>query len=693
MKYYQLNDWIVHPEQCEIVDIQQQNRIQLEPQLMKLLTYLVEHQDKVVSRDELAEAIWPGVVIEDNTISRAITRLRKTLNDDYRQPQYIKTLPKRGYRLVANISECDHQTSIDNTSETKHSEAKRPAGSRASNQLLFAILITLLVVIASLAMVFLKLNQSESKAVTSYDTKPLSSQTGREYSPSFSADGNYFVFVSNNQSESWLYLQQRGQDTAVPLVRLHDPNTKPQWSPVKDSVIYSEQLGDRCELILLEKVTSSSMTKRKLMTCQQETRLRPEWHQQNDAIYLIEENTANTGQNLVYFDIVSSQKEAIELPVSTKQLIYAKPSQDGQYLGILTSFFNRNSKVIVLDSHSKKIISEISLNYEIDDFAWHPDTDSILHVGEHPSHKIIRHFFDNTQVNVAASEIGYLDEVRSIGTSPNFAVTSLYLDRDLILLEKGNESNVIDSAYPDYSGVYSNNGQSLAFASKRSGRAQIWLQRNDASIYQLSQFKESYYIYDIVWSPDDQLLMVRANNQIYLFDVSNGRAQKLNINHDKPKLLGWYEPGKIYYISEQKNRSNLFSFELKAQTSLLLMENIDQAFYQRETQSWYYTPQQSNSLFRSKALPQQSQQAQKENLVFHSASTLVYWQVFENLLFVVEKDSQSDLETLTQVDADGNKRLILDRERIGYFNPLAQDKVLITKVTSNESNIIELVAQ
>lgn len=693
MKFYQLNDWIVHPEQCEIVDIQQQSRIQLEPQLMKLLTYLVEHQDKVVSRDELAEAIWPGVVIEDNTISRAITRLRKTLNDDYRQPQYIKTLPKRGYRLVANVSEGHHQTSTDNSSETKLLAARYPADNQASNQLIFAILITLLVVISSVAMVFLKFNQSESKPVTSYDTKPLSSQTGREYSPSFSADGNYFVFVSNNQSESWLFLQQRGQDTAIPLVRLNDPNTNPQWSPVKDSVIYSEQLGDRCELILLEKVTSSSMTQKKLMTCQQEIRLRPEWHHQNDAVYLIEENTSNSGRKLVYFDIISSQKEDIELPASSAQLIYAKPSQDGQYLGILTSFLNRDSKIIVLNNRSKKIITEIPLNYEIDDFAWHPDTDSILHVGEHPSHKIIRHFFDNTQVNVAASEIGYLDEVRSIGTSPNFAVTSLYLDRDLVLLEREKETNVIDSAYPDYSGVYSNNGQSLAFASKRSGSAQIWLQRNDASIYQLSQFQESYYIYDIVWSPDDQFLMVRANNQIYLFDVSNGRAQKLNIKHDKPKLLGWYGQDMIYYISEQANQSDLFSFELEAQTSLLLMENIDQAFYQRETQSWFYTPQQSNSLFRSKELPQQNQQAQQENLVFQSDNTLIYWQILDNLLFVVERDPQSDLETLTQLDADSNKRLILSRERIGSFNPLAQDKVLMTKVTSNESNIIELVAQ
>ncbi|MCW9000784.1 MAG: winged helix-turn-helix domain-containing protein, partial [Kangiellaceae bacterium] len=314
MSSYQLNSWIVHPTQCEIVDAELGTMVQLEPQLMKLLTYLVERQNEVVTRDELANEIWTGVAIEDNTISRAITRLRKTLNDDYRQPQYIKTLPKRGYRLVAKVSEYHPQEGsdynlaggslvannlvhdslassdlIDNNLAAESVIGQNRAKTRVSSRLLLSIILTSLVVIAVIALVILQSNQTRPTPSTHYDTRPLSSQTGREYSPSFSADGNHFVFVGNNQSDTWLYLQQRGQDSAVPLVRLNDPNTKPQWSPIKDSIIYAEQTNDHCELILLEKVTSSSMLQKRLMPCQQKMRMRPEWHQQEYAIYFIQE--------------------------------------------------------------------------------------------------------------------------------------------------------------------------------------------------------------------------------------------------------------------------------------------------------------------------------------------------------------------------------------------------------------------
>ena len=102
---YRINQWCVYPSRCELVRVESGETQQLEPQLMSLLSLLVSHQNDVVSRERLADEVWPEQVIEDNTISRAVTRLRKALDDDYRDPIYIKTVPKRGYRLVAKVED------------------------------------------------------------------------------------------------------------------------------------------------------------------------------------------------------------------------------------------------------------------------------------------------------------------------------------------------------------------------------------------------------------------------------------------------------------------------------------------------------------------------------------------------------------------------------------------------------------
>ena len=77
----------------------------LEPQVMDLLTFLATTGGRVVSKDEIIDAVWEGRFIAEATLTRSIADLRRALDDDQRSPQYIETIAKRGYRLVATISE------------------------------------------------------------------------------------------------------------------------------------------------------------------------------------------------------------------------------------------------------------------------------------------------------------------------------------------------------------------------------------------------------------------------------------------------------------------------------------------------------------------------------------------------------------------------------------------------------------
>ena len=76
----------------------------LEPQVMDLLAFLATAGGRVVSKDEIIDAVWQGRFIADSTLTRSIADLRRALGDDQLPYRYIETIPKRGYRLVAPIS-------------------------------------------------------------------------------------------------------------------------------------------------------------------------------------------------------------------------------------------------------------------------------------------------------------------------------------------------------------------------------------------------------------------------------------------------------------------------------------------------------------------------------------------------------------------------------------------------------------
>src|SRR3989475_8770158 len=80
-------------------------RIRLQEQPLQVLQALLEKPGEVVSREELQRKIWPSdtFVDFDHGLYNAIKRLREALGDDAEKPQYIETVPRRGYRFVGKL--------------------------------------------------------------------------------------------------------------------------------------------------------------------------------------------------------------------------------------------------------------------------------------------------------------------------------------------------------------------------------------------------------------------------------------------------------------------------------------------------------------------------------------------------------------------------------------------------------------
>jgi TolB-like protein/Flp pilus assembly protein TadD len=75
----------------------------LQPQIFALLAFLLEHRERLVSKDEIFENVWDGRIVTDSALASRVKSLRKLLDDDGRTQRYIRTVHGKGFRFVADV--------------------------------------------------------------------------------------------------------------------------------------------------------------------------------------------------------------------------------------------------------------------------------------------------------------------------------------------------------------------------------------------------------------------------------------------------------------------------------------------------------------------------------------------------------------------------------------------------------------
>jgi TolB-like protein/DNA-binding winged helix-turn-helix (wHTH) protein/Tfp pilus assembly protein PilF len=101
-----INEWQVDPGALRIASGGKELR--LEPRVMRVLVYLAERPREVVSRQELEDHVWTGMVVGYDAVTNTITKLRKAFGDSSSEPRFIETIPKTGYRMIATVTPAEH---------------------------------------------------------------------------------------------------------------------------------------------------------------------------------------------------------------------------------------------------------------------------------------------------------------------------------------------------------------------------------------------------------------------------------------------------------------------------------------------------------------------------------------------------------------------------------------------------------
>ena len=223
---FEIGDWRVKPDCNRMIHRGRGIERKLEPRLMHLFCFLAANPGRTLSRGDLITELWPQVIVTENSLTRAVSELRKHLGAVGGGAVKIETVPKKGYRLIAEQSA--------NASKWRGA-LPWPAFSLPA------------LVVAILAGGWLNERGADPVAPYRSDTAltdfgqefvPVSSNGGlsevQHEAPALSADGSRFAFIRHDAAGSTLWLGElHGGVEPVAVYSSSLPLTNLVWSPLE----------------------------------------------------------------------------------------------------------------------------------------------------------------------------------------------------------------------------------------------------------------------------------------------------------------------------------------------------------------------------------------------------------------------------------------------------------------------------
>lgn len=271
-----LDHWLVKPDCNELICRNTAERRSLEPRLMHLLCLLAAEPNQVTSREDLMENLWPRVVVNENSLTRAVSELRKKLGTGASGKPIIDTIPKAGYRLAAEcrVSEPAPEKASSMVSFTEPGLVSagikgavvsgriyaRPAFAAAASIVVTAVFMLMMQFQTpaiqgpqpDIELADINLSaQSELNALIAGRVDTVSAQLGdgsaRELGsldstlPVISTDGDLFAYVRYNDRGSNLVLgSTQFPGSPVTVFTTEDTISNLQWSPVDRALLFAQ---------------------------------------------------------------------------------------------------------------------------------------------------------------------------------------------------------------------------------------------------------------------------------------------------------------------------------------------------------------------------------------------------------------------------------------------------------------------
>jgi Tol biopolymer transport system component/DNA-binding winged helix-turn-helix (wHTH) protein len=548
----------------------------LEPKSFRLLQFLIEHRDRVVSKEEIFRVVWEDRAVSDNALTRAIAQIRKVLDDDPRKPRCIDTVPTVGYRFIGML---DDSVKVQSTSR------RGPAHSWRRGAFWLAVGATGLAVAGGLALWHRK---PEAAVSPTSAPVPLTTYVGSERAPSFSPGGDQIAFEWNGEKQNNfdIYVKTLGSD-ATPLRLTTDPapDRDPAWSPDGRTIAFERFVsGDRADLILIPALGGPERKLGEFRLWVDRSGFSPEWS--NDSKWLVVPIASGSGATL--FRVSAETGEVTPLLEAQDSLgdVHPALSPDGTTLVFLRhpSFNWGDLWSVRVDDNMKAIDlpHQIRLGAKLLWMArWTPDGADLIANVPSGAIRMSAAGNDNPQPLLALGSFPYSFAISRRGN--RLAFSQIHGDANIYRIDLTarvlHSEPLIVSTVRDVYPKYSPDGRKIAFHSNRSGQdSEVWVVDADGKNARQLTFLRPGVTGTPHWSPDGQTIAFDSNVtgtfQVYTMSSEGSKVQMLTEGTYGNFAATWSRDGKsIYYTSRASGRNELWKIPASGGTATQVTRN------------------------------------------------------------------------------------------------------------------------
>lgn len=574
-QHLKVGDWWYLPQQDKLVKFSEAGEItataDLDNLCQKAVNYFIVNAGRLITRDEILADVWGVRDVSDGRISRVIRVLRVALGDDSREPTYIETIPKRGFRFIAPVAEVVlAQGGQVHTAQIAPAAAVATPGvvavkSRPSllRNLGLISLVGCGLLYLGWRYLYLPMQDTNIKPFARFD--PISSMIGLEYNAAVSPDGQYMVYnhlLPDYETVELVLQNLQNFETRV-LRSGKDLLSGPTWSPDGQQIAYQRSVDEtQCEIrVMTLDEGKTALVNDQLLTGCGARSLGGRLSWSPDGAYLVYPHTPEGLQHsvLMLYPFAGGKQEQLTTPPQTSQGDFAvRFSKKGDQLAFIRDNGGAAGQIWLMDltSRSSRLLLQLSGSYPLN-IDWYDNDSKIIYPTSSATLSVVdintgqSEVLFNTFDTVADSLVSRQGRIYS--TVGQYRKTNILKVENPLFHQQSATEQVFQSSRSDnIAEMNPVEGGPAAVLTSRSGLPQIWLYYPDGRQQQISNFSENIIAKGMEFSPDGRHLLANIGNEVWVF-AEGEPAVKLTQPGQSARDPGWSYDGKFVYFSISNN--------------------------------------------------------------------------------------------------------------------------------------------
>lgn len=555
---------------------------QLEPMLVELLSYFCQHSDQIISKDQLIEQVWLGRVVSDNAVSKSITKLRKAFEDDVRQPRFIATFPKKGYKFIANPLEIQSNEASstlpidalsaeqafskkviysDDVQAAQIESPKNTFGGMWKNAVVLFLLVWGMYT-------FLNRESAVQQTPAAIYAKALTTDAGDELFPAFSPDGTRVSYMSIKADRIHLMIKNVIDESIVEISHEEGVGVGPaDWSPDGKSIVYLVATPQRCQYYIRSVDGMAFGEPRLIHECPAGSYGKIAFTQDKDRLVYSESAGGNSPYSMYEISLSTGKKKRLNQPElhiggnsqfdlhpTDNKLLISSPDKQ-QWEGFYS---------LDLDS------GQLELLFEQDAYIccgiWSHQGDRVVLMGEHPAYQLLSYDLkgEDRTVIYSGSRIIRAPGRHINGTDYLFTSGEKNINFNALDLDSKQQQVIANDSVDELLATFAHHSSQIAYIGLATGNEEIWvLDSKTGQRKKLTQFDDSRHYIDLMWSPEGDYLVGLTLNEIHLVNAVTGTYEALAIPQTEIRGVSFKSNTSIAYSIREGERWRVYAYQIE----------------------------------------------------------------------------------------------------------------------------------